>query len=135
MEMKIFYSGTLRNDVVVVVIILLSSSQTFKLLCQILSPTPVPMVPNIILGAVRFLILRCMGKLSGEATLFSLSPSLSLGGQLLKKRICSFWSKFFPLRVDPTFKGLHWPESKQEITRVVPLGKMIENLVGVLIYF
>ena len=30
-----------------------------------------------------------------------------ISGQLLKKRICSFRSKFFSLRVDPIFRGLH----------------------------
>ena len=55
----------------------------------------------------------------GKQLLFSFLASNLIRGQLLKKRICSSRSKFFPLTVDPILKGLH--ESKQEVTEVVPL--------------
>ena len=58
------------------------------------------------------------------------TPSASLNfasllnrGHLLKKRICSPRSKFFPLRVDPTLKGCTVQESKQEVIKVVSLCK------------
>ena len=44
---------------------------------------------------------------SGERTLSysrGLFASLLIGDQLLKERICSFWSKFFPLRADSFWK-------------------------------
>ena len=47
-------------------------------------------------------------------------------GQLLKKRICSPRSKFFPLRVDPILKGLH---NKQEVTNFFPVVEAIENQI------
>ena len=46
---------------------------------------------------------------------------------LLKIRICSFWSKFFPLRVDPILNGSLVQGSLQEITKVVPLVKTVET--------
>ena len=46
-----------------------------------------------------------MGKLSGEATVIYIFVSL-LQGLLSRERICSYWSKFFLLRVDPSLKGL-----------------------------
>ena len=44
-------------------------------------------------------------------------------GQLLNERICSFRSKFFPLKVDPFWKGFYTEGSKQEVTKVVSLCK------------
>ena len=54
--------------------------------------------------------------------------SLLNGGQLLKKRICSCRSKFFPSRVDPFWMGYFSQESKQEITKVVALYKIAEKM-------
>ena len=56
-------------------------------------------------------ILRCLGTLSGEATLFIFASHL-IRDRLLMKRICSHRSKFFPVRVDPVLKGLHYPGKK-----------------------
>ena len=44
-------------------------------------------------------------------------------GQLLKERICSWRSKFFPLRVDPTEKG-----SKNENGRVAAAESVLNHL-------
>ena len=49
-----------------------------------------------------------MGTLSGESNSFFIFVSHLSRGQLLKKRVCSRRSKFFPLRVDDIMKGLHW---------------------------
>ena len=43
--------------------------------------------------------------------IFMLCP-ISNRGQLLKKQICSPMSEFFPLRVDPIFKGQHCIEKQ-----------------------
>ena len=50
--------------------------------------------------------------------LFALSYDLVLPkhGLLFKERICSSWSKFFPLRVDPNLC-----EAKKKTTRLLPL--------------
>ena len=45
------------------------------------------------------------------------------GGQLLKKRICSCRSKFFPLRVDPIWFDFYVQGSKLEETKVVSIYK------------
>ena len=51
-----------------------------------------------------------MGILSQESNSFIfIFASQLIRGQFLKKRICSPKSKFFPLRVDPIWKGLHCP--------------------------
>ena len=42
----------------------------------------------------------------GNSTILLLASLLD-GGQLLKERICSCWSKFFPVRVDPVLEGRH----------------------------
>ena len=56
-------------------------------------------------------------------------------GQFLKKGICSHRSKFFPLRVDPTLKGLHCPEKRAgSHKKLSPFVKMIENYGGVHIH-
>ena len=47
--------------------------------------------------------------ISGEATLIFIFASHLISGQLLKKRICSPRSKFFPLREDPILTGLNCP--------------------------
>ena len=39
------------------------------------------------------------------------------------ERICSTWSKFFPLREDPISEGFVVQKSNQEVTKVVPLYK------------
>ena len=53
--------------------------------------------------SVVLAILRCMDTLSGEETLTLLFfiSLLQLMGQLLNESICSFRSKYFPLRIDP----------------------------------
>ena len=50
-------------------------------------------------------------------SMFSSSGRVALfeRGQLLKERICSFRSKFFPLRVDPT------KEVKNKMAKLLPL--------------
>ena len=53
-----------------------------------------------------------MSTLSGEATLIFIFASYLIRGLLLKERICSPRSKFFPLRADPILKGLHCPEKQ-----------------------
>ena len=75
--------------------------------------------------------LKCMGTLSGQATLFIFifaSYLTNSKGQLIKKRICSPRSKFFSLNVDIILKRLHCPEEKQtgRHENCFPL-KMIEN--------
>ena len=57
-----------------------------------------------------------MGILSGEATLFI----FLIMGQLLEERICSFRSKFFPLRVALFLEWLSCP------------GRQIGNLINCL---
>ena len=47
--------------------------------------------------------------------------------QLLNERICSYRSKFFPLRVDSIWIGFIAKESKENITKVVPLCKNSGN--------
>ena len=61
-----------------------------------------------------------MGTLPGEATVISIVASRVNWGLLIKERICSYQSKFFPLRVDPILGGLH-PSDKQEVTKIVSL--------------
>ena len=46
-------------------------------------------------------MLRCIGTFSGEATIKFSFCLLPRWGQLLKVRICSSRSKFFPLTVNP----------------------------------
>ena len=55
-------------------------------------------------------------------------------GQLLKKRICSPWSKLFPLRVDPILKGLHFPGKQTELKKLSPFLNMAEKDGGITIY-
>ena len=50
--------------------------------------------------------------------------SLLSRNQLLKERICSYESKFSPLRVDPLWKGV-----VLEVTKVVFLVKWRENMM------
>ena len=49
----------------------------------------------------------------GSNSAIIIFASLLNRDQLLRERICSWWSKFFPLRVDPIFKGLHCPEKQK----------------------
>ena len=65
--------------------------------------------------------LMCSGTFSEKATmLFSfLPPSFCGGGHFLKERICSYMSKFFPLRVGPMFEVLQHPEKQTRSNRVV----------------
>ena len=48
--------------------------------------------------------------------------AFSKGGLLLKKRICSLRSKFFPLRVDPIEKGGKMKLAKMLPLKVLPLS-------------
>ena len=41
--------------------------------------------------------------------------SLFNGDQLLQKKICSFRSNFFPLRVDPILEGFRYPEKRIQV--------------------
>ena len=67
--------------------------------------------------------------------LFLFFASHLIRGWLLKKRICSHRSKFFPLRVDPFLKNFILQRSKQEVMKVVPLfSKIAENHRGVPIH-
>ena len=49
-----------------------------------------------------------------EKATFHIFASLFSRGQLLKVRICSFRSKFFPLRVDPASESYLIQRNKQE---------------------
>ena len=72
--------------------------------------------------------LSLMGILSGEATLSMASfASLINRGQLLKKRICSFRSKFFVLIVDPIMEGLCCPGKQVKVSRVLSHSEMAEE--------
>ena len=55
-------------------------------------------------------------------------------GQLLQERICSSWSKFFLLRVDPFLEPFHHPRIQTGVTKVVSLSKMAEKYVGIPIH-
>ena len=52
-----------------------------------------------------FLYLKCIGTLSGEAT-------LSFRGQLIKQKLCSPRSKFFSLRIILVLKELYCLENQ-----------------------
>ena len=68
-------------------------------------------------GALPRSLILCFGWLlfKGETTLsFSFLPPSKKVGQLLNDRICSFRSKFFPLRVDPFFEGFRCPGKQTE---------------------
>ena len=76
-----------------------------------------------------------MGTLSGEATLLvSLLPHINWG-HLVMERICSHWSKFFPLREDPIL-GRLCPLDKQTESHdnCLPLKTWLEKDRGVPIY-
>ena len=81
--------------------------------------------------------LKCMDTLSGQATLFIFifaSYLTNSKDQLIKKRICSLWSKFFSLNVDIILKRLHCPEKQTgRHENCFPL-KMIENRGSMLIH-
>ena len=70
-----------------------------------------------------------MGTLSGEATLSFFSVAFPANcGQLLKERICSHWSKFFPLRVDSILGRLHLPGKQTgSLANCLPLKNMAEK--------
>ena len=59
----------------------------------------------------------------GSNSAIFIFASLLNGGQLIKERICSNRSKFFPLRVDPLLDGFILSGRKQEVIKVVPLRK------------
>ena len=50
---------------------------------------------------------------------------LGNGGQLLKERICSLRSKFFPLLVDHLLEGFVNQESKPEVAKLVSCIKTV----------
>ena len=65
-----------------------------------------------------------MGVLTGEETgCYLFFASLLNGSQLLMERICFSRSKFFPSRVDLSWKGFILQESKQNVTKVISLPK------------
>ena len=49
--------------------------------------------------------------------------------QLLKERICSFRSKFFPLRADPFLKGIITQGTRLEVIKVIMMvyGYMLKS--------
>ena len=52
--------------------------------------------------------------------------------QLLKERICSFWSKFFLLRVDPTLERLCCQvKQTRKSQKLFPIVEMAEKYGGV----
>ena len=74
-----------------------------------------------------------MGMFSWDATLL-LSFCLPFKwSRFLKEKICSYWSKFFPFRVDPIWKGLGIQESKQQVSKVNPLCKKTSAECSVLL--
>ena len=69
------------------------------------------------------------------------NPAISLcgfclnWGQLLKERICSKKSKFFPLKVDPILEGLSCPwKQTNKVTKIASLPKNGEKHGDSLIY-
>ena len=48
-------------------------------------------------------------------------------GQLLKERICSSRSKFFPLRVDPFGRASSSREANRKSQKLIPLAKKLQN--------
>ena len=65
------------------------------------------------------------------------SASHLISGQLLKKRICSHRSKFFPLRVDPIKyfeRAALSMKANRKSQKLFPFVKMIENHGVVLIH-
>lgn len=49
-------------------------------------------------------------------------------GQILKERICFFWSKFFPFKLDPVMKGLYYPRKETGTHKsFFPFAKMAEK--------
>ena len=72
-----------------------------------------------------------MGTLSGEATLpFSFFASFPNRGQLLKAKICSYRSKFFPLKVDPISERFSPPQNQERKSQKLSvLAKMAEIMV------
>ena len=75
------------------------------------------------------LVLKCWGTLSREVTLSFMYFFPSQGCLLSKERICSSWSKFFPLRVNPSLEG----QCKQTGSHksCCPLVKIAEKHGGV----
>ena len=60
---------------------------------------------------------------------FSMEIVLPTCRKGFRKKLAPYGSKFFPFRVDPFQKGLGVQESKQEVTKVISLAKMAENLL------
>ena len=54
--------------------------------------------------------------------LFIVAPHINLGN-FIKERICSHWSKFFPLRVDPFWEDFIFQVNKQEVIKIASLLK------------
>ena len=76
-----------------------------------------------------------MGTPSGEATLILVFAANLIRGQLLKKRICSRRSKFFPFKVNPILGRLR-PLGKQTGSHenYLPLKNIAEKVGGVPIH-
>ena len=79
--------------------------------------------------------LKEMVTLSGEATPPFYMFAFPLNrGQFLKERICSHWSKFFPLRVDDRIsEGFRSPGKQTRDQTIIPLringGKKYEKKI------
>ena len=54
----------------------------------------------------RSYALSCVGTLQGSNSAILSLPSFRYVGQLVKKKICSPRSNFFPLKVDISFKSI-----------------------------
>ena len=59
-----------------------------------------------------FVIFDLMLYIRGSNSAIFIFVSLLNGDQHLKERICSFWSKFFPLKVDSILEELNHPEKQ-----------------------
>ena len=77
---------------------------------------------------IKIKTFRCIGTLSGEATLpFLIFFSVHSRGRHLEERICSSRSKFFSLSVDPIFKGFFVHGTKLKVKKVVSFIKLVEK--------
>ena len=70
-----------------------------------------------------FKVNRCTFMGSKSAIFIFMVASLLNGSQILKERICSSRSKFFPLRVDSTVESYVVKGGNPAVKKVVPLCK------------
>ena len=64
---------------------------------------------------------------SGEVTVIYIFASLLKSGLLSKDCICSSWSKFFPLRVNPNLEAMSAKEVNRKSLKLFPFVKMAEK--------